>query len=326
MRTDRVERMLKILRALQSISGYAADDLAELVGVDRRTIFRDLDLLKRSGIHFSFDRASQRYRLAREGSVPPVRLTHSEALALLLCLRQSATHGALPDIRSFASAGLKIESLLPAPLQDHCGRLLAEVEFKAPPMSDSNSVLDTLLALQVALADRSKVAIHYDSLYDGGVIEVVIRPYRLAHINRGWYIIAHSEQVDAVRTFKIERLIQMRVLDERYDLDAEFSLERYLGNAWLMIPGDKEYHVRVRFHPEVASNVDEVCWHATQQTRWEDDGWLTFEVDVSGIGEISWWVLGYGDRAQVLDPPELRQLIAERVAGMYQYYHAPDHS
>jgi len=31
--------MLKIMHALQSIHGYAVDDLAELVGVDRRTVF-----------------------------------------------------------------------------------------------------------------------------------------------------------------------------------------------------------------------------------------------------------------------------------------------
>jgi predicted DNA-binding transcriptional regulator YafY len=313
-----------IMHALQTARGYGVDDLAELVGVDRRTVFRDLELLKRSGIHFSYDRPSQRYRLARDGSTPPVHLTHSEALALLLSLRQSAAGGVLPDIRSFTSAGIKIESVLPAPLQDYCGRLLAEVDFKPRPVSDSSSVLDTLLSLQLALAERNKVAIHYDSLYDGGVIETVIRPYRIAHLNRGWYIIAHSEHVDAVRMFKLERLIQMQVLEERYEIDDEFSLERYLGNAWMMIPGDREYHVRIRFHPQVASNVDEVCWHPTQQTRWEDDGWLTFEVDVQGIGEISWWVLGYGDRAQVLDPPELREAIAERVAGMYQHYHAAD--
>ena len=44
-------------------------------------------------------------------------------------------------------------------------------------------------------------------------------------------------------------------------------------------------------------------------------------VTVSGLNEISWWILGYGDQAEVLKPPELRRLIAQRVdkmATMYQ--------
>ncbi len=41
---------------------------------------------------------------------------------------------------------------------------------------------------------------------------------------------------------------------------------------------------------------------------------------VSGLNEISWWILGYGDQAEVLDPPELRRLVAQRAAQMVQQY------
>ena len=76
----------------------------------------------------------------------------------------------------------------------------------------------------------------------------------------------------------------------------------------------------IKLGGEVAGNVDENAWHKTQQTMFESDGSLIFEVDVDGIEEISWWVLGYGDQAQVIDPPELRKMIADRVAGMHRHY------
>lgn len=323
MKTDRVERLLRILSALQSTRGYGVDALAELLSVDRRTVFRDLELLKRCAVDLSYDRSSQSYRLARERGVPPVRLTHAEALALLLSLKQASGNGAVPDVHAIASAGLKLESSLPAAMQDHCGRLVAGVDFKHVPVSDSASVLDALVSLQSALANGNKVAIRYDSLYDGAVIETVVHPYRIAHINRGWYVIGHAEHVGDVRTFKIERVVQMQVLEDRYEIEPGFTLEAHLGKAWMMIPGDREYHVRIRFDASVASNVDEVLWHPTQRTQWEADGSLLFEVDVQGLAEISWWVLGYGDRAQVLDPPDLREVIATRVAAMHEHYH-PD--
>jgi len=70
---------------------------------------------------------------------------------------------------------------------------------------------------------------------------------------------------------------------------------------------------------DVAHVVEDV-WHKTQQVLHKEDGTLDFRVQVSGLGEISWWVLGYGDQAEVLQPPQLRQIVAERAARMAQKY------
>jgi proteasome accessory factor B len=86
-------------------------------------------------------------------------------------------------------------------------------------------------------------------------------------------------------------------------------------------PG-RDSRVLIRFSKLVAQNVAEVVWHKTQQTAARDDGTLDFRVTVSGINEISWWILGYGDEAEVLEPPALRRLVAERAARMAQRYRA----
>ena len=76
----------------------------------------------------------------------------------------------------------------------------------------------------------------------------------------------------------------------------------------------------MRFSPLVAQNVAEVAWHKTQRVEERPDGSIDFHVRVSGIGEISWWILGYGDQAEVLKPARLRQLIAERAGRMMEMY------
>ncbi len=70
----------------------------------------------------------------------------------------------------------------------------------------------------------------------------------------------------------------------------------------------------------VAENVAEVLWHKTQRFEFNDDGTLDYRVTVSGLGEISWWILGYGDQAQVIEPPELRRLVGQRAARTAAYY------
>jgi hypothetical protein len=73
----------------------------------------------------------------------------------------------------------------------------------------------------------------------------------------------------------------------------------------------------------VAQNVAEVLWHKTQRVTPNSDGTLDFRVTVSGLGEISWWILGYGAEAEVLAPPELRQRVAQRAAEMAARYAGP---
>jgi hypothetical protein len=83
--------------------------------------------------------------------------------------------------------------------------------------------------------------------------------------------------------------------------------------------------VVVRFSRKVAQNVAEVAWHKTQRLEFRADGSLDFHVTVSGLGEISWWILGYGDQAEVVQPPELRRIVAGHAARMIEKYADQSH-
>jgi proteasome accessory factor B len=61
-------------------------------------------------------------------------------------------------------------------------------------------------------------------------------------------------------------------------------------------------------------------WHKTQELHWQPDGTLEFHAQVSGLQEIGWWILGYGDQAEVLRPAKLRKLVAQRAANMHKLY------
>ena len=126
-------------------------------------------------------------------------------------------------------------------------------------------------------------------------------------------------------TFNVGRISELRLLAENFEVPRGFSVERYLGNAWHLIrePGP-DAQVLVRFEKLVARNVAEVQWHKTQRVEFLPDGRLDFRVTVSGLNEIAWWILGYADQAEVLQPPRLRQLVAERAGRLAKRY-APDH-
>ncbi|MCP4250825.1 MAG: WYL domain-containing protein [bacterium] len=317
----RIHRLIRLIRVLQEGEFHSVDDLARILGVSRRTVFRDLSSLEAAGVPATFDRQEQGYRLDREHFLPPLSLNFEEALTLLLLSRRAINQKMFPGRRAAASAALKIESALPGNLRRHCGEMLSAVDMRYWPTSELDGTSDLLIQLQQAVAHKRKVALHYDSLFKGeGQIETVLCVYRLAFIRRGWYAIGFSERHRQVRTFKVERIVDLRLLEHTYSIDESFSLDDHFGDAWQMIRGDRKYHVIIRFNKKVATNVEEVVWHRTQQTRYLPGGDLLFEVDVDGLNEIVWWILGYGHEAEVEQPLELRRLVAEHVRALADKY------
>lgn len=320
MRSKRVERLLALIQSLQAGRALTVEDLGEQLGVSRRTVFRDLELLAEAGIPYEYDRASKRYSTDRIALLPPVHLTHAEAFALIIATRHLMQHQSIIDQPAAASAAIKMESILPPAIQDYCGTALEHVEIRHDPASDPKAAAAIMPALQIALAKRLKIRVHYNSYLDEEVIDVVLSPYRLAYLHRGWYLIAYCQRFREVRTFKVERVRRVAILDEHFRIDDDFNLDDYFGNAWLMIRGEKRCHIKVRFLPKVARNVNEIRWHKTQQTKFTEDGSLIFEADVDGVSEIAWWIMGYADEAEVLEPAELRDEIARRAQRMVALY------
>ena len=320
MKTERITRVLKTIQFLQAGQPLSPADLAERLNVSRRTLFRDLKALEAAGIPYRFDRSSQTYSVGDDSVLPPINLTPYEAITLLMLIRKLLDTEILPDRAPAVAAGLKVESILPRSLQDYCEPLLENIEIRPAARSDAYAISDTFTLLQRALAARAKVRTQYNSQSPRELVKTVVSAYRIVYIHRGWYVIGFSSEHQEVRTFKIERFIKIEVLDDTYAIDPDFSLDDYFGNAWCMIREPLTYHVTIEFSPMVAGNVSEVMWHKTQRITHSGDGAILFEVDVDGLREMSWWILGYGDHARVVEPPELRDMIAQRVRGMNAYY------
>jgi len=153
------------------------------------------------------------------------------------------------------------------------------------------------------------VNIRYHSLFEGTIIDVELCPYHLLYNNRAWYVLGRSSLHKSVRTFKFNRIRELQTTERCFVDDENFDLHDYLGKAWSMIPEGRIYNIKLRFLPKVAHDVAEVQWHSTQQVTFEEDGSAIIEFRVDGLNEITWWILSYGDKAQVLAPKILRQRI-----------------
>ena len=90
--------------------------------------------------------------------------------------------------------------------------------------------------------------------------------------------------------------------------------------AWDVVGDDTPVDITIRFDPRVAQRVAETRWHPSQVAQVEADGSLLWRARISGILEVRSWILGWGPDAEVLEPTELRDWVANQHARALAQY------
>ncbi len=316
MKHNKINRLIRLLTALQSGRNYGADDLAEIFGTTKRTVYRDLKELKSIGIPCRYDPQKCGYTIDPQFFLPPVDLSLQEALGLLMLVHNAGDYIQAPFRSAALLAALKIESNLPAEIRRACNTSLKNISIYAGAQAPAGKLDKVFNSLLGAITKYRTVCLDYDSLFENKVITLELNPYHLTFNRRAWYVIGFSRLHKEVRTFKLGRINKLKVLNKRFVNHRKFDSNEYFGNAWSMIPEGKIYDIRLRFLPKVARNVTEVLWHKTQMNTHNKDGSVTIEFRVDGLWEIFWWVLGYGDQVEVIAPKLLRNRIRKAAQNM----------
>ncbi|MDD5326637.1 MAG: WYL domain-containing protein [Phycisphaerae bacterium] len=311
MKTSRISRVVRLLTTLQSGEDYAVSDLAKMFGTSRRTVFRDLKELQTVGVPYHYNAKNGGYAIDPEFFLPPIDLNLQEALGLLLLVHKASGQVQLPFKKSALLAALKIENNLPPKIRQYCNTTLQNISIRANPQAPSSELDKNFAELQKAIAGKMKVGMQYHSFFDGKIIDVELCPYHLMHSRRAWYVLGFSDLHKSIRTFKLNRIRELKSTGKRFIDGQRFDADDYFGRAWSMMPEGKIYNIKLRFLPRVADNVAEVQWHGTQKVTRNGDGSAIVEFRVDGLREITWWILGYGDQVEVLAPKQLRSKVLE---------------
>jgi proteasome accessory factor B len=318
---DRAARLVRVAALLQAHpDGVRPKEVAERLGMSVRNVYRDLRAIEGElGMPTWSD--GGRWGILPGAFLPPLKLTLSEAMAVFLGARLMVRYADKYD-PDLASAFEKLAAALPDTLREHVSRSL-DVLQDAPLDTD---FIDHVRELTRAWAERRTVEIEYEgAAYEGRqgdrsrrtVRPFLIEPSLQTH---ALYLIGWDEDRDAMRTFKIERIRDVRVTPRTFEPPEGATLERDLRRGWDIIADQPATEVVVRFSPAVADRVLETTWHPLQRTERTPDGGLVWRSTVSGVIEIRLWIVSWGDDAEVVAPAELRQQVREihqRAAARY---------
>lgn len=317
--TKRTSRILEIVQIVATAPRrYLRRDLAARFEVSERMIQKDLEVI-RHGLKLPLLHSPEGYYFEEMPHLPALQYTFAEALALLMAV-QAARQVSGVGSAELAAAAARLESLFPPEFAP----LLRQAVSRSVVTAQREHRQQMLMLLNQALLEERKVRMVYETRSRGGAAsERVVRVYHIMPYVRSWQLVAYCEVREAVRMFKVDRIQEATLLDERYRIPADFDVDAYIGSGWgAMRSGAGEpVDVVLRFEPEAGQWVAEEYWHPSQKAERQSDGYVIFRLRIAAITpEFVNWVLYYGSRVEVLEPPGLRERVVEehrRAAEMY---------
>jgi predicted DNA-binding transcriptional regulator YafY len=286
-------------------------DLAERLGMSVRTVYRDLRALE-DELDIPTWSEGGRWGVLPSAFLPALKLTLSEAMAVFVAARLMVRYADKYD-PDLAAAFEKLGRGLPDPLTEHVARTL-DVLQRAPR---DELFEHHVRRLTRAWADRRVVEIDYQgATYEGRPGERAVRTVRPYLIEpsletHALYLIGWDEGRNGMRTFKIERILDVSVTPRTFEPPEPGTLESAMTRAWDIIADQPPVEVVLRFAPRVADRVGETVWHPLQRIEREADGSLIWRSTVSGTIEVRLWIQSWGDDVVVLEPAALREQVRE---------------
>ena len=196
-------RLLRLASLLQSRRHWPGSALADELGVDARTVRRDVDRLRELGYPVEASSGiGGGYALGRGAELPPLVLDDEEAVTLAIALRTASASIAGIESTSLQLLG-KLDQLMPTRLRRRATALHAVTLSlrTGPPLVDAG----LLTELATACRDSRSLRFAYRN-HPGELSQRAVEPLRLANYGRRWYLIAWDPARGDWRSFRIDRI------------------------------------------------------------------------------------------------------------------------
>ena len=242
-RQGAVVRVLTLLEVLQPRGRVAGPVLASRLGVDQRTLRRDVARLQKLGIPVEAGRGRHGgYQLQPGFRLPPLMLTEEEAVAVVLGLRAGRQLGVVAPPLALEGALAKLSRALPVRLRDQVRALEESVGFLAEPITGTAPVAEAVFTISGAASRRHLAWVRYRDARRRQT-ERTLEPYGLAVHEGRWYLSARDAGSGAVRVFRLDRVLEVRELDGAFERPAEFDSAAHVRRTLAAIPWGWEVEV-----------------------------------------------------------------------------------
>lgn len=314
---NRLARLLRVEHLLcQNPQGISVTDIARLCQVSKRTAYRDLgDLETVLKVPLTTDK--NLWKVMEGHFLPPIHFTLTEGLSVFLAIRllYNYCNKYNPDIESTFT---KLNSIMPVPFQRQISQTLDKMHDR---ITDEDNY-QTMALLCRAWAEQRKVSIIYRALGKEDYSEREVSPYFIepAAAGHSAYLIGRCSKSNEIRTFKLERIRSLKMLDKKYEIPAAFDIDKYHSPYWGILVDGEVKDIKLKFVPEVGRIMQETTFHPSQRSEILPDQSVLVRFCLADTPDFVSWVLSWGERVEVLAPEGLKKKVRETAQGIIKIY------
>src|SRR5438067_2029359 len=317
---------LEIKQEVEGYSGMNDDAFA-------RRFYADRAELESLGIELKVDKPAEGYDEAEYYSLPPqnfyrpaIEFTDSELGALRTALSLLDGEFAYAEPMRLALQQLSWGKPSPLAAPEH-----RSVALGVTAGAGGRDLSQRLSKIETAIFRRKTIVFDYYTMARDTKGQRKVDPYHLLFRGGQFYLVGYSHEREAVREFRLSRIRGKVGYASKAEHDFPppegFDPRAYVNRApWQL--GDPIGTARVWLSPNVDWLVLRHFGHAGTVSEAADaddapeDG-KVFETEYGDPRQFVSWVLGLGERARVLGPPELVEETAERIRAIVDAHANP---
>jgi len=323
----RASRLVSIILLLQARGQMTAEQLAVVLEVSVRTIYRDVGALQASGVPLYGDAGpAGGYQLVAGYRTRLTGMTAAEAEALALAgIPGPAAELGLGGV--LAAAQLKLDAALPAEMRARAALVRERFHLDAPGWYYDGDSVPHLSEIAGTVWRQQRIEVRYRRWRAPTDVTRRLDPHGIVLKAGKWYLVARDH--GGIRTYRITQILDLAVLDEFFERAEDFDLAAY----WTA--GISEF--RAGLHQGVATirvsptgreraaafyNAETV--RALQETASppDQDGWVRAVVPIESTENALSEFLRLGADVEIIEPPELRARMADAACGLAAIYPA----
>ena len=316
---ERLERFYKIDALLQERTVVPRDAFLDELEVSPATFKRNLEYMRdrfNAPVVWDADAGGYRYdpgpKAGRKFALPGLWFNESEALALVTMqhLLTSLDQGGLigPHIAPLLA---RLDAIIGAG-EATAGEVRKRVRLLT--FGTRKTPLAHFSLVGSALFKRRRLAIDYYARSTNDHTRRTVSPQRLVHYRENWYLDAWCHLRDDLRSFSLDGLRRVEVLDAPAKEVSLRALDDYLREGYGIVRGGDVQRARLRFSVDRARWVAAEVWHPDQKGSFDREGRYLLELPFRDDSELVLDLLRHGAHVEVLAPAALRRKVRDEHA------------
>lgn len=307
----KINRLVSIIMILLDKKRIGAQELAEMLEVSPRTIYRDVDAINMAGIPIrSTPGVGGGFEIMPEYKMDKKVFSTTDLSAILMGLSSLSNIVRGDDLINTLA---KVKSFIPAEKANDIELQANQILIDLSPWMSHQNIQPYLETIKAALQNHSMLTFAYTAHHGNRTIRTV-EPYQLVLKSSHWYLHGYCCERNDYRLFKLSRMAVLHMLQDTFvPRDYEKPVLDFVDILETM-----QMEIRLRIHKSVMDRVLEFCAY----DKFQPDGDAHYIVRFPFVENEYHYdiLLGFGDKCECLEPVHIRREMKRRIQNIAAIY------